>query len=393
MSAPNNGIWLGLLKWSLAYSDGTTDSNATRMTDENKMFLEKVMKECVKDEPARLNEIIREFMKLLSMDISDTPSIPNSNPYQITQEIISNAVAAESDIDNYLYELEDIVDQIDMAQIFVKFGGLECLVRFLEIAELGALLRGHIAAVIGELSQNNLKVQDDIFNKNNFLRRIIDVYLTPYTDSCEILYDTEQLNKLRTKTLYAISCSIRSHPAAEVFFAINYTSAVFQIAFKSAHVALIQKALYFSSALISSEHVSTSSSNCITNVIQAMIPASFSYLEFDESELRESVCICLRSILQSRIGWAYLNEASRVADKATLGNLLAVRIDSAKKSLGALVQTLGGGTGSSESDDLDKSRLTHELGILLDLNHLLLSPVFPDSSSNSSTAMNSLMVV
>ena len=38
------------MKWSLSYSDGTSQSSAKPMSDEDKQFLEKVMKECVKDE-------------------------------------------------------------------------------------------------------------------------------------------------------------------------------------------------------------------------------------------------------------------------------------------------------------------------------------------------------
>lgn len=397
MNVPNNGIWLGLLKWSLAYTDGTSASDATKMTDENKLFLEKVMKECIKDEPARLNEIIRVFMKFLAMDISDTPStstIPSTNPYKINQEIVSTVVSAKDEIDSYLYEIEDIVDQIDMAQIFVKFGGLECLVRFLEIDELGVSLRGHIAVVIGELSQNNIKVQDDIFNKNDFLSRLLDVYLTPCSSTCETVYDSEQLAKLRTKILYAISCSVRSHPAAEISFALNNASKVFHIAFESTHVALIQKTLYLASALLSSEFVLMSSSYCIMNIIQAVIPACFSYLEFDELELRESVCICLRSVLRSRIGWTYLNEVSHAADKTALENLLSVRTDSVKKSLKAPVQASAADADSQSAEEFEKNCLTHELELLLEVTHMLLSPTFPDSgSSGTATAMNSLMVV
>ena len=40
------GGWLGLLKWSLAnQDDGTTPSEARPINDEDRAFLEKVMKE------------------------------------------------------------------------------------------------------------------------------------------------------------------------------------------------------------------------------------------------------------------------------------------------------------------------------------------------------------
>ena len=51
MSGNEGGIWLGLLNWSLAHTDGTSPSEVRPMSDEDRLFLEKVMKEAVKDEP------------------------------------------------------------------------------------------------------------------------------------------------------------------------------------------------------------------------------------------------------------------------------------------------------------------------------------------------------
>ena len=59
------GNWLGLLKWSLKQGqqgDGTIDrDDVTPMNEEDKAFLEAEMKECVKDEPTRMQEIIKRF--------------------------------------------------------------------------------------------------------------------------------------------------------------------------------------------------------------------------------------------------------------------------------------------------------------------------------------------
>ena len=44
------GSWLGLLKWSLAQtSDGTVPSQVTPMSEEDKKWLEQVMREAVRD--------------------------------------------------------------------------------------------------------------------------------------------------------------------------------------------------------------------------------------------------------------------------------------------------------------------------------------------------------
>jgi hsp70-interacting protein len=153
MSAPN---WFGLLKWSLAVSDGTSPSLARPMSDEDRMFLERVMKECVKDEPARISEIIESLIKMIE-----------DNRVSASLTIISG----------YLDELDDIIDQIDMAQIFVKFGGLECLLKILEMNDFDSECKSHISSVIGALCQNNIIVQDEIFNKS-ILNRLVRVFLS-----------------------------------------------------------------------------------------------------------------------------------------------------------------------------------------------------------------------
>jgi hypothetical protein len=110
----NTGIWLGLLKWSLGQGDGTMPSQHSEMSAEDRAFLENVMKDCVVDEPQRMQDIMKRFVELLN----------------------SNQAAGESDeVIDKLYELKDIVGQIDMAQVFVKFGGVECLLRLMELGE------------------------------------------------------------------------------------------------------------------------------------------------------------------------------------------------------------------------------------------------------------------
>ena len=102
MSAPAAGgpNWLGLLQWSLAQSDGTSSSTQVqRMGDADRQWLEAVMRDNVKDEPAAMNRIMSDIVSNLDANTcSDN----------------------EDRIEMMLEELRDIVEQIDMAQIFVR---------------------------------------------------------------------------------------------------------------------------------------------------------------------------------------------------------------------------------------------------------------------------------
>ena len=54
MSGFGGPDWLGLLKWSIAHSDGTTDSEVKLMSEEDKAFLTMVMEEGVRNDPMRM---------------------------------------------------------------------------------------------------------------------------------------------------------------------------------------------------------------------------------------------------------------------------------------------------------------------------------------------------
>ncbi|KAJ1402933.1 hypothetical protein B484DRAFT_338539 [Ochromonadaceae sp. CCMP2298] len=71
--------WLGLLKWTLAQGgDGTAPSVAAEMSQEDKKWLEQVMREGVKDEPKRMNFIFSEMTKLLDagVKVEDSEQVP-----------------------------------------------------------------------------------------------------------------------------------------------------------------------------------------------------------------------------------------------------------------------------------------------------------------------------
>lgn len=158
----DQGNWLALLKWSLRQGgDGTTPSEQSQLTDEDRLFLERVMSESVKNEPARMQEIMNRLVNLL-----DTHALDEN----------------EEEVEGMLEELQDIVEQIDMAQIFVKYGGLECLLQIVERNDHESSLRTAASTVIGTLAQNNPQVQAEA-HKVNVPGRLSELFVASTTSS------------------------------------------------------------------------------------------------------------------------------------------------------------------------------------------------------------------
>ena len=65
----DNWAWLGLLKWSLTYVDGTVPSeespNYKEMSTEDKKFLEEVMKDGIINEGERMKTILNHLVTYL----------------------------------------------------------------------------------------------------------------------------------------------------------------------------------------------------------------------------------------------------------------------------------------------------------------------------------------
>lgn len=266
-SGPN---WLGLLKWTIANaSDGTVPSTATAMTEEDKKFLEQVMKECVKDEPARMNEIMLSLVQFL-----EAGSVRDR-----TDEILG-----------FLEELRDIVEQIDMAQIFVKFGGLECLFRLLEIPELDSGIISSTSSVLGALSQNNIKVQEEFLKKEG-LNKLAVVF---HNSSVAI----------SSKVLFAMSCACRNHQQSEQLFCDRFASSIFTKALESQNNSLISRALYLGRALLFSDFASAERRDHLSPLF---VPAAFAFLNSSNIDVREAVFSLLEGFIGSGAGRAALH--------------------------------------------------------------------------------------
>ena len=188
-------------------------------------------------------------------------------------------------------ELQEIVEQIDMAQICVKFGGLTCLLLLLESELVGDSVRNVCATTIATLSQNNIKVQNEMFT-----RGVIDKL-------CNLLPSTTSV--VASKILLAISCIIRNHEAAEIHFTRNYSTMIFGRALGSGHSAFMRRAIFLASALLTSD--ASNKVLCENLFPNVFIPCVFTCLTSGELDLRDVALRILRIFAATAQGHAALN--------------------------------------------------------------------------------------
>lgn len=224
----NQGAWLGLLKWSLAYTDGTRPSSETmQMSEEDKKFLEMVMKVGIIDEGERMKTILSDLTGALDRMIKDAATTEESKEDQ-EEEKTDVPELTEDDMVDLLEELRDIVEQIDYAKAFSALGGVPFLVGC--ASERGVVpkaVRSSCIAVLATLTQNNPHVQDIVL-KSGALQTLADLFFAETPNGEEIAGESAGSSvpmdepdidgKLRSKIVQAMSCSVRGHAEGERAF-------------------------------------------------------------------------------------------------------------------------------------------------------------------------------
>jgi len=160
--------WMGLLQWSLQYQDGTSPTELNQLTQEKKEFLAKVFDSMTVNEPERLHFICNKMIEYLGQN--------KYHAYGHLQHIFeckqadnvlhdADKIITDDDLEEYLEECEDIVQQIDMANAFVtKYNGLQYLFMLLlhncdNNINKKYNIRCKVASIVALLSQNNETVQ------------------------------------------------------------------------------------------------------------------------------------------------------------------------------------------------------------------------------------------
>jgi hsp70-interacting protein len=246
--------WLGLLQWSLKYSDGTsTNADAavvTPMSAEDRAFLETVMREGILNENDRMKTILYEVTQQIEawkgrdgIAVTVTDGSCTSAARNVDAD---DSVDADAMYDS-LQELRDIVEQIDFARAFVSMKGIPFLLGCIENKEniyIPLKLRTMCCAIIATLCQHNPPVQKECIELGaiKILYRVLALFISIQNDSESAAAaaadpaDPADTDDVKARALFcerivqAVSAIVRSYDLAEtVFCQLEQAKDIFQL--------------------------------------------------------------------------------------------------------------------------------------------------------------------
>jgi len=304
--------WLGLLKWTLAHSDGTKPSgdNPASMSDEDRAFLEKVMKEGIVDENERMKFILKEFSKAMEYYKSqaERPTKIDEDEYQNDKVPIDETEALE----DLLQELRDIVEQVDYARAFVSLKGCRFLIGAISATSLSSSsssnipiipepIRNMCLGILSTLAQNNSPVQKELL-EIGALKTLSDMFLLDSTTSTTSI-------STKTKIMQAISAIVRNCDLTEAVFEQLPQAPVLMVQGLSSELVVLDsslrvKTLFFLRAFLTSDNGTPDRANKFSHAI-AMV-ADPRYLNDDGDggatiPLRESSIALLTQLLERKM--------------------------------------------------------------------------------------------
>ncbi|OAY83554.1 uncharacterized protein LOC109718202 [Ananas comosus] len=203
----NDGLdWEGLLKWSLAHSDGTKPSR-NLSEEERKWFMEAMQAQTV-DVVKRMKEITL---------VMKTP-----------EDVLQAQGVTPENIEDMLDELQEHVESIDMANDLHSIGGLVPLLGYLKNSH--DRIRSKAAEVVTTIVQNNPKSQQLVMEANGF-----EPLMANFASDPDVT--------VRTKALGAISSLIRGNKPGIAAFRLANGYAALKDALGSEDVRFQRKAL------------------------------------------------------------------------------------------------------------------------------------------------------
>jgi hsp70-interacting protein len=284
--------WLGLLKWSLAYSDGTSNSSDVHaMSEEDRAFLEAVMRDGIVNENERMKDILKQ--------VTDQLDTWKNAKY-----------SAQQDVDNMLdllQELRDIVEQIDFARAFTAMKGLPFLLGCIqeETIPIPTSVKIMCLGLIATLCQHNPPVQKELLELGS-LRVLCDLF-----NKFTMQPDKDTSGEMRARIMQAISANVRSYDMAEdLFFRLPQAPDLLLVGLGASMPAppliVRKRTLFFLRALVTSDAATRDRLErfhlCLHYVMDRIIllPDSDRFLTADV-ELVEMALALIQQILEQRI--------------------------------------------------------------------------------------------
>jgi hsp70-interacting protein len=309
--------WLGLLKWSLAYTDGTSSdqSNALPMSEEDRTFLEKVMAEGIVDEGERMKTILKDLTDGLEvmMMVGTGSSIDDADSNEEKVKELD-----EDDMVELLEELRDIVEQIDYARAFMALGGIPFLLGLATHINDGVagtnclpkLIRRGALKTMSTMCQNNPPVQLCLL-ENGHIPQLIELFIK-YTPGGGRDGDDD----IRADVIQALSASVREHSMAEQIFCMNKEAKVMlelglgmkQIIagvnnkkFPKPSVQLRKRSSFFLRALLTSDDATNKRHIVFEDIIVYVCTREIDDEWEDDAEIREISLAMISRLLSMRL--------------------------------------------------------------------------------------------
>ncbi|PON33602.1 Beta-catenin [Parasponia andersonii] len=276
--------WDGLLKWSIAHSDGTRPTR--NLSEEDRRWFMEAMQAQSVDVIKRMKEITL---------VMQTP-----------EQVLEAQGVTAADLEDMLDELQEHVESIDMANDLHSIGGLVPLLGYLKNSH--ANIRAKAAEVVTTIVQNNPRSQQLVMEANG-----LEPLLTNFTSDPDVT--------VRTKALGAISSLIRHNKPGITAFRLANGYAALRDALSSESVRFQRKALNLVHYLL---HENSSDCNLVSEL---GFPRILLHLASSEdTEVREAALRGLFELARDKTG----ETSGRVTedDDDKLRKLLQERINS-----------------------------------------------------------------
>ncbi|KAI9154530.1 hypothetical protein LWI28_027573 [Acer negundo] len=273
--------WDGLLKWSIANSDGT--QGPRNLSEEDRRWFMEAMQSQTVDVIKRMKEITL---------VMQTP-----------EQVLESQGVTPQDIEDMLDELQEHVESIDMANDLHSIGGLVPLLGYLKNSH--ANIRAKAAEVLTTIVQNNSRSQQLVMEANGLEPLLFNFSSDPDVSA-------------RTKALGAISSLIQHNKPGITAFRLANGYAALRDALGSESVRFQRKALNLIQYLLREN-----SSDC--NVVSELgFPRIMMHLASSEdADVREAA---LRGLLELANDKSEGNTGRLVEEDEKLKQLLDERI-------------------------------------------------------------------